>query len=39
MPIIPATWEAETGGLQFEVSPGKEGYMRPYFKDKVKKID
>jgi hypothetical protein len=30
--VIPATWEAEVGGLQSEASPGKS--MRPYLKNK-----
>jgi hypothetical protein len=32
MSMIPATWEAEVGGLQSEASPGKS--MRPYLKNK-----
>jgi hypothetical protein len=31
MPVIPATWEAEIRGSQFEGSPGKkEELERPY---------
>jgi hypothetical protein len=32
MPIIPATREAETGGLWFKASPGVQN-VRPYLKE------
>jgi hypothetical protein len=37
MPVIPATWEMETGESQSEVGLGKSG--RPYLKNKVKAKD
>jgi hypothetical protein len=33
MSMIPATWEAEVGGLWFKGSPGKG--TRPYLKNKL----
>jgi hypothetical protein len=34
MPIIPATWEAKIGRLQYEASPGKK-LARPYLREKL----
>jgi hypothetical protein len=36
MPIIPATQEAEVGGLWLKASPRQKHEMRPYLKNKLK---
>jgi hypothetical protein len=32
IPVIPAAWEAEIRGMQFEASPGEQ-FMKPYFEN------